>query len=1105
MAHSPARVVEFWRAVEYFSPQRLPERDAGTHDIGPGELMPWEPGSRLYEAPREGRVWRYEVFGGVYELSRIRDTLVTLYGEDEATGGQRAGVAGQSALFGCTVDGDGVLVPKTAVLSSCAWAIGRAVTSPGHLSLDGFQQDRLQYGEALSELAGAGSGAGAALRLLADSLRAAVPEATAETVKAVVAGALTPVAGPVVAIAGGTLAGSTAGKVVDAMVNGAPPQNAAREELARPEPERLDLSPLRGEGLQRFVAQLANRLGVSEPLQPQRVRVRSYQVASTRAEGQTEPSAFLNSFFANDLDRVAAALEKGDVGPALAAYLTSGTRIDAARRIDVRTNPDAVRHGCEPDRIPPGRWVTNLDRSLALSQQFAVNEILARLGDGAGLFAVNGPPGTGKTTMLRDLIAAIVVTRAERLAELSNPAEAFISAPPWRWQTDRWRHSIAPLNPLLTGAEIVVASSNNGAVENVTKHIPGPDGLGTDWQDAAEDVDYFASTACLVHGDEAWGMVAAQLGNATNRRAFAQRFYWGKAGQPGRHPECMKEVLDDLRTQPVDWPTATGRFRAAREKVQILANERARVSAAVAALPALRRDANAAAEKATDADEQVRSLQRQRTGQSSAVDAAKLRVQQTAAGLDRHREGRPGLIVSVSTLFRAGREWHAEHKALMGVAAAARQNLEAVRLILSATDEKLAEARRERADALGQLDRLKTDCVAAQQKISHARRQWGDHVADIPDELTEPWADRKFACARTQLFLAALALHKTLIAAEAGRINQNLNALMDVLQGNGRPAPEALLAAWQTLFLVVPVLSTTFASLPVMFGGLGRESIGWLLIDEAGQAPPQQAAGAIWRAQRAVVIGDPLQLEPVVTLPSGGQQALLRMLDVDEEWAPGSTSVQRVADRLAPFGTYLHGSTEDADRIWVGAPLRVHRRCDQPMLDVSNEIAYNGMMVNGTPARGPFPGRNIWHDIRSPHAVGHWIPAEGERLRWLLHRLEDAGVPVDQIRVISPFRRVVAGASEVHRMVFGDACSDSSRKEWVGTVHTMQGKEADVVIIVLGGNPDQPAARTFATQAPNLLNVAVTRAKRRLYVIGNRATWGTATYFDALARHLPTG
>lgn len=81
-------------------------------------------------------------------------------------------------------------------------------------------------------------------------------------------------------------------------------------------------------------------------------------------------------------------------------------------------------------------------------------------------------------------------------------------------------------------------------------------------------------------------------------------------------------------------------------------------------------------------------------------------------------------------------------------------------------------------------------------------------------------------------------------------------------------------------------------------------------------------------------------------------------------------------------------------------------------------------------------------------------------------------------------------------------------KKWcnerVGTVHTFQGKEEDSVLMVLGVDQWHVGSADWACAKPNILNVALTRARQRFYVIGDRELWGTRGPFAGSVDRLPT-
>ncbi|GLW91173.1 caspase, EACC1-associated type [Actinokineospora globicatena] len=1051
-----ARVIDFWNTVELFSPNKVAKVDDNeVFAVVPGQPLPWEPGHWLARRTlAANKTWRHQVYLGVHDLDPVLDVLQSVFPTAADDLGERP--RGTSALASFIVTGQGRPLLDSPVLSGCAWATGRLLRpgpdTPGWLHGLGKTTD----------------------------------EFTA---------------------------------LFEKLVLRPPNEVRAAVDAGRP----FEVTQVMGEDLLARCLRIVEDLVHLDGKVPHgAISVRSH-VVSERDAHDTEGTDFLNSLIAEDLSRVAKAAKKGEVGAALKAYLRPDEDIDRARRVDIRERVDVLFDRSAPAHVPLGRWPEEQSRSLALGQQLAV---AAAVGTDDPVLAVNGPPGTGKTTMLRDLTAALLVERAKVLAGLADPRAAF-TGESHRWVVDEYTRRVHVLRPELTGFEMVVASSNNTAVENVTDEMPGRDAIDDQWRDAAADLDYFAGTASALLAQEsttqdvtaAWALLSARLGNKKNRQRFVRTF-WFRTPPPQprdtpddvrwRHARSgLKVILDEYeRTTPPRWADAVAEFQRVLGRAQTLAAEREQVFQAIRSKPGLEDAVRGARESVVAAEGYHQGLGEQLARVQSSFQQWNDERARLVTSRAEHRQFRPGFLEWLVTWGRSLREWREKDELLAEQIAAAelawsQARDEAVRL------SGAADVARAAVDTAQDAVRAReADLAEVVRELAESQTALGEHFPDITwftdhrrRELLAPWTDPQWNASRTEVFLAALRLHKVFLWHNAFVMRQSLNGAMDVLLGKApRDLPaEVALTAWQSLFLVVPVVSTTFSSFARMFAHLRAEALGWLLVDEAGQATPQSAVGALWRARRAVVVGDPLQLEPVVATPVRVEQAIRAEAGVDEQWLTTRNSVQRVADRLAPLGTSLPG--EDG-LTWVGTPLTVHRRCDDPMFSIANDIAYAGFMIHATgraqsaafAARFPNLPESKWIDVDATTSDGHWVPREGENLDRVLAALQQMGVDMGQVLLVSPFRAVANRLQERQARYRGLVA---------GTIHVAQGKQADIVILVLGGKPTNAAARRWAAAKPNLLNVAASRAKRRLYVIGNHRLWFGERHFDVLARSLP--
>lgn len=324
------------------------------------------------------------------------------------------------------------------------------------------------------------------------------------------------------------------------------------------------------------------------------------------------------------------------------------------------------------------------------------------------------------------------------------------------------------------------------------------------------------------------------------------------------------------------------------------------------------------------------------------------------------------------------------------------------------------------------------------------------------------------------------------------------------IHGLGREGMEARFRRW---CMLTPCLVSTLHSLPKHFHFWGNnaanamlEFIDLLIMDESGQVSPHVGAASFALASRAVVVGDIYQIEPVSRISRGTDYGNSRQFGLESLWCdhePASPHLVSEPTNRAPGGSVMRLAQAATCAISAGEVpergifLSEHRRCRSEIVAYCNALIYAGRLE---PLRQMKPGENpplppmSWVHLQGQarkHGSSYVNPDEANAIvGWIAKnaaewqaRYKNAALE-DIVAIVTPFRMQ---AQEIEAAL---ARAGLRSGITVGTVHRLQGAQKPIIVFSPVYNADTARA-LFFDRKPNMLNVAVSRAQDSFVVIGD--------------------
>lgn len=282
----------------------------------------------------------------------------------------------------------------------------------------------------------------------------------------------------------------------------------------------------------------------------------------------------------------------------------------------------------------------------------------------------------------------------------------------------------------------------------------------------------------------------------------------------------------------------------------------------------------------------------------------------------------------------------------------------------------------------------------------------------------------------------------------------------------------------KNLSLMFPAITSTLLSIRNMLPWVS-ECVDRTIIDEAGMIDLHKTFPLLVRSRKAIIVGDPLQIEPVITLSDKRRDNYRQTAFLDRGLT--DNDYHRYSPEEEYSATTYHraaGATGEDNDKGQGICLIEHYRCQPSIIQYCNTIANYGLKVKTKPV-----GSLLESNLIAYHVEGNIhnnvneeeITAVSEIVQHLLTQ----GYSLEDIGVISPFNAHATALRERLTQKFSGFPKNS-----IGTIHTFQGSEKRVIILSTKLCRAQDSV-SWINKRPNLLNVAVSRAKELFILVGN--------------------